>query len=47
MGEGLLTEPDWGWCVERRLAKVESTQKRLIGLAARALIAQLIRLLFS
>lgn len=40
-------EPDWGWWVERRLAKIESTQKWLIGLAASALIAQLIRLLLS
>jgi hypothetical protein len=38
---------DRGWWVERRLAKIESTQKWLIGLAAGALIAQLIRILLN
>ena len=34
---------DWGWWIERRLGRVESSMKWLVGLAGAALAAEAIR----
>lgn len=37
-------DDDWGWWIEQRLARLETELKWLVGLAAGALVAQVIRL---
>ena len=36
-------DDDWGWWVERRLGRLESSMKWLVGLAGAALAAEVIR----
>ena len=36
-------DDDWGWWIERRLRRIESQIKWLLGLAAAALLAEVIR----
>lgn len=38
---------DWGWWIEKRLARLETQSKWLIGLAGAALVAEVLRVALS
>ena len=38
---------DWGWWIDKRLSRIEAQMKWLVVLAASALAAELLRILFS
>jgi hypothetical protein len=40
-------DPDWGWWINKRLARLETSLKWLVGLAAATLAAEVIRILLA